>query len=233
MSEPKTVMPLISFENGVAQNWNDLRATLNGVEVTAIDSKVDAQSMAALKKDMKQVSDLIKKSVKQNVKDYEQELTERNGGLFAVKDTADSIIEDITEEQNTWNVSRLKQLQPVLQKEIDERNESYKLKTPLTIKADWLKISNFTATGKPTGALTRLLNLEFVQAKALENEPPKLTEVQEVKKAIKYEFSKVWDDIQDDGIYSGKDFKQMLSEIAKQLNYGRYDPIIVTKLISQ
>lgn len=218
MSEPKTVMPLISFENGVAQNWNDLRATLNGVEVTAIDSKVDAQSMAALKKDMKQVSDLIKKSVKQNVKDYEQELTERNGGLFAVKDTADSIIEDITEEQNTWNVSRLKQLQPVLQKEIDERNESYQLKTPLTIKADWLKISNFTATGKPTGALTRLLNLEFVQAKALENEPPKLTEVQEVKKAIKYEFSKVWDDIQDDGIYSGKDFKQMLSEIAKQLN---------------
>ncbi|MCT3045919.1 hypothetical protein [Leuconostoc mesenteroides] len=218
MSEPKTVMPLISFENGVAQNWNDLRATLNGVEVTTISSKVDAQSMAALKKDMKQVSDLIKKSVKQNVKDYEQELIERNGGLFAVKDTADSIIEDITEEQNTWNVGRLKQLQPVLQKEIDERNESYQLKTPLTIKADWLKISNFTATGKPTGALTKLLNLEFVQAKALESEPPKLTEVQEVKKAIKYEFSKVWDDIQDDGIYTGKDFKQMLSEIAKQLN---------------
>ncbi|STY39701.1 hypothetical protein [Leuconostoc mesenteroides] len=218
MSEPKTVMPLISFENGVAQNWNDLRATLNGVEVTAISSKVDAQSMAALKKDMKQVSDLIKKSVKQNVKEYEQELTERNGGLFAVKDTADSIIEDITEEQNTWNVGRLKQLQPVLQKEIDERNESYQLKTPLTIKADWLKISNFTATGKPTGALTKLLNLEFVQAKALESEPPKLTEVQEVKKAIKYEFSKVWDDIQDDDIYTGKDFKKMLSEIAKQLN---------------
>ena len=218
MSEPKTVMPLISLENGVAQNWNDLRATLNGVEVTTISSKVDAQSMAALKKDMKQVSDLIKKSVKQNVKDYEQELIERNGGLFAVKDTADSIIEDITEEQNTWNVGRLKQLQPVLQKEIDERNESYHLKTPLTIKADWLKISNFTATGKPTGALTKLLNLEFVQAKALESEPPKLTEVQEVKKAIKYEFSKVWDDIQDDGIYTGKDFKQMLSEIAKQLN---------------
>ena len=218
MSEPKTVMPLISFENGVAQNWNDLRATLNGVEVTTISSKVDAQSMASLKKDMKQVSDLIKKSVKQNVKDYEQELTERNGGLFAVKDTADSIIEDITEEQNTWNVGRLKQLQPVLQKEIDERNESYHLKTPLTIKADWLKISNFTATGKPTGALTKLLNLEFVQAKALESEPPKLTEVQEVKKAIKYEFSKVWDDIQDDDIYTGKDFKQMLSEIAKQLN---------------
>ncbi|MCT8386074.1 hypothetical protein [Leuconostoc mesenteroides] len=218
MSEPKTVMPLISFENGVAQNWNDLRATLNGVEVTTISSKVDAQSMAALKKDMKQVSDLIKKSVKQNVKDYEQELIERNGGLFAVKDTADSIIEDITEEQNTWNVGRLKQLQPVLQKEIDERNESYQLKTPLTIKADWLKISNFTATGKPTGALTKLLNLEFVQAKALESEPPKLTEVQEVKKAIKYEFSKVWDDIQDDDIYTGKDFKQMLSEIAKQLN---------------
>ncbi|ARN63744.1 hypothetical protein BMS97_06000 [Leuconostoc mesenteroides subsp. mesenteroides] len=218
MSEPKTVMPLISFENGVAQNWNDLRATLNGVEVTTISSKVDAQSMAALKKDMKQVSDLIKKSVKQKVKDYEQELIERNGGLFAVKDTADSIIEDITEEQNTWNVGRLKQLQPVLQKEIDERNESYQLKTPLTIKADWLKISNFTATGKPTGALTKLLNLEFVQAKALESEPPKLTEVQEVKKAIKYEFSKVWDDIQDDGIYTGKDFKQMLSEIAKQLN---------------
>ncbi|WP_349535653.1 hypothetical protein [Leuconostoc mesenteroides] len=218
MSEPKTVMPLISFENGVAQNWNDLRATLNGVEVTTISSKVDAQSMAALKKDMKQVSDLIKKSVKQNVKDYEQELIERNGGLFAVKDTADSIIEDITEEQNTWNVGRLKQLQPVLQKEIYERNESYQLKTPLTIKADWLKISNFTATGKPTGALTKLLNLEFVQAKALESEPPKLTEVQEVKKAIKYEFSKVWDDIQDDGIYTGKDFKQMLSEIAKQLN---------------
>lgn len=211
-------MPLISFENGVAQNWNDLRATLNGVEVTAIDSKIDAQSMAALKKDMKQVSDLIKKSVKQNVKEYEQELTERNGGLFAVKDTADSIIEDITEEQNTWNVGRLKQLQPVLQKEIDERNESYQLKTPLTIKADWLKISNFTATGKPTGALTKLLNLEFVQAKALESEPPKLTEVQEVKKAIKYEFSKLWDDIQDDDIYTGKDFKQMLSEIAKQLN---------------
>ncbi|MGO3612851.1 MAG: hypothetical protein ACTIN4_08075 [Leuconostoc mesenteroides] len=218
MSEPKTVMPLISFENGVAQNWNDLRATLNGVEVTTINSKVDAQSMAALKKDMKQVSDLIKKSVKQNVKDYEQELIERNGGLFAVKDTADSIIEDITEEQNTWNVGRLKQLQPVLQKEIDERNESYQLKTPLTIKADWLKISNFTATGKPTGALTKLLNLEFVQAKALESEPPKLTEVQEVKKAIKYEFSKVWDDIQDDDIYTGKDFKQILSEIAKQLN---------------
>ena len=218
MNEPKTVMPLISFENGVAQNWNDLRATLNGVEVTTISSKVDAQSMAALKKDMKQVSDLIKKSVKQNVKDYEQELIERNGGLFAVKDTADSIIEDITEEQNTWNVGRLKQLQPVLQKEIDERNESYHLKTPLTIKADWLKISNFTATGKPTGALTKLLNLEFVQAKALESEPPKLTEVQEVKKAIKYEFSKVWDDIQDDDIYTGKDFKQMLSEIAKQLN---------------
>ncbi|WP_273727303.1 hypothetical protein [Leuconostoc mesenteroides] len=218
MSEPKTVMPLISFENGVAQNWNDLRATLNGVEVTTISSKVDAQSMAALKKDMKQVSDLIKKSVKQNVKDYEQELIERNGGLFAVKDTADSIIEDITEEQNTWNVGRLKQLQPVLQKEIDERNESYHLKTPLTIKADWLKISNFTATGKPTGALTKLLNLEFVQAKASESEPPKLTEVQEVKKAIKYEFSKVWDDIQDDDIYTGKDFKQMLSEIAKQLN---------------
>ncbi|WP_257229736.1 hypothetical protein [Leuconostoc sp. DB-1] len=184
MSEPKTVMPLISFENGVAQNWNDLRATLNGVEVTTISSKVDAQSMAALKKDMKQVSDLIKKSVKQNVKDYEQELIERNGGLFAVKDTADSIIEDITEEQNTWNVGRLKQLQPVLQKEIDERNESYQLKTPLTIKADWLKISNFTATGKPTGALTKLLNLEFVQAKALESEPPKLTEVQEVKKQL-------------------------------------------------
>jgi hypothetical protein len=218
MNEPKTVMPLISFENGVAQNWNDLRATLNGVEVTTISSKVDAQSMAALKKDMKQVSDLIKKSVKQNVKEYEQELTERNGGLFAIKDTADSIIEDITEEQNTWNVGRLKQLQPVLQKEIDERNESYHLKTPLTIKADWLKISNFTATGKPTGALTKLLNLEFVQAKALESEPPKLTEVQEVKKAIKYEFSKVWDDIQDDDIYTGKDFKQMLSEIAKQLN---------------
>ncbi|MGZ0002188.1 hypothetical protein ACXJ5A_08505 [Leuconostoc mesenteroides] len=218
MNEPKTVMPLISFENGVAQNWNDLRATLNGVEVTTISSKVDAQSMAALKKDMKQVSDLIKKSVKQNVKDYEQELIERNGGLFAVKDTADSIIEDITEEQNTWNVGRLKQLQPVLQKEIDERNESYQLKTPLTIKADWLKISNFTATGKPTGALTKLLNLEFVQAKVLESEPPKLTEVQEVKKAIKYEFSKVWDDIQDDDIYTGKDFKQMLSEIAKQLN---------------
>ncbi|MGC8257942.1 hypothetical protein [Leuconostoc mesenteroides] len=218
MSEPKAVMPLISFENGVAQNWNDLRATLNGVEVTTISSKVDAQSMASLKKDMKQVSDLIKKSVKQNVKDYEQELIERNGGLFAVKDTADSIIEDITEEQNTWNVGRLKQLQPVLQKEIDERNESYQLKTPLTIKADWLKISNFTATGKPTGALTKLLNLEFVQAKALESEPPKLTEVQEVKKAIKYEFSKVWDDIQDDDIYTGKDFKQMLSEIAKQLN---------------
>lgn len=218
MSEPKTVMPLISFENGVAQNWNDLRATLNGVEVTTISSKVDAQSMAALKKDMKQVSDLIKKSVKQNVKDYEQELIERNGGLFAVKDTADSIIEDITEEQNTWNVGRLKQLQPVLQKEIDERNESYQLKTPLTIKADWLKISNFTATGKPTGALTKLLNLEFVQAKVLESEPPKLTEVQEVKKAIKYEFSKLWDDIQDDDIYTGKDFKQMLSEIAKQLN---------------
>ncbi|WP_232683933.1 hypothetical protein [Leuconostoc mesenteroides] len=218
MSEPKTVMPLISFENGVAQNWNDLRATLNGVEVTTISSKVDAQSMASLKKDMKQVSDLIKKSVKQNVKDYEQELIERNGGLFAVKDTADSIIEDITEEQNTWNVGRLKQLQPVLQKEIDERNESYHLKTPLTIKANWLKISNFTATGKPTGALTKLLNLEFVQAKALESEPPKLTEVQEVKKAIKYEFSKVWDDIQDDDIYTGKDFKQMLSEIAKQLN---------------
>ncbi|WP_061399435.1 hypothetical protein [Leuconostoc mesenteroides] len=218
MSEPKTVMPLISFENGVAQNWNDLRATLNGVEVTTINSKVDAQSMAALKKDMKQVSDLIKKSVKQNVKDYEQELIERNGGLFAVKDTADSIIEDITEEQNTWNVGRLKQLQPVLQKEIDERNESYHLKTPLTIKADWLKISNFTATGKPTGALTKLLNLEFVQAKALESEPPKLTEVQEVKRAIKYEFSKLWDDIQDDDIYTGKDFKQMLSEIAKQLN---------------
>ncbi|MBZ1505988.1 hypothetical protein J6K59_01545 [Leuconostoc mesenteroides] len=218
MSEPKTVMPLISFENGVAQNWNDLRATLNGVEVTTINSKVDAQSMAALKKDMKQVSDLIKKSVKQNVKDYEQELIERNGGLFAVKDTADSIIEDITEEQNTWNVGRLKQLQPVLQKEIDERNESYQLKTPLTIKADWLKISNFTATGKPTGALTKLLNLEFVQAKALESEPPKLTEVQEVKRAIKYEFSKLWDDIQDDDIYTGKDFKQMLSEIAKQLN---------------
>lgn len=211
-------MPLISFENGVAQNWNDLRATLNGVEVTTISSKVDAQSMASLKKDMKQVSDLIKKSVKQNVKDYEQELIERNGGLFAVKDTADSIIEDITEEQNTWNVGRLKQLQPVLQKEIDERNESYQLKTPLTIKADWLKISNFTATGKPTGALTKLLNLEFVQAKALESEPPKLTEVQEVKKAIKYEFSKLWDDIQDDDIYTGKDFKQMLSEIAKQLN---------------
>ncbi|WP_405465691.1 hypothetical protein [Leuconostoc mesenteroides] len=218
MSEPKTVMPLISFENGVAQNWNDLRATLNAVEVTTISSKVDAQSMASLKKDMKQVSDLIKKSVKQNVKDYEQELIERNGGLFAVKDTADSIIEDITEEQNTWNVGRLKQLQPVLQKEIDERNESYHLKTPLTIKADWLKISNFTATGKPTGALTKLLNLEFVQAKALDSEPPKLTEVQEVKKAIKYEFSKVWDDIQDDDIYTGKDFKQMLSEIAKQLN---------------
>lgn len=218
MSEPKTVMPLISFENGVAQNWNDLRATLNGVEVTTISSKVDAQSMASLKKDMKQVSDLIKKSVKQNVKDYEQELIECNGGLFAVKDTADSIIEDITEEQNTWNVGRLKQLQPVLQKEIDERNESYQLKTPLTIKADWLKISNFTATGKPTGALTKLLNLEFVQAKALESEPPKLTEVQEVKKAIKYEFSKLWDDIQDDDIYTGKDFKQMLSEIAKQLN---------------
>ncbi|KMY77279.1 hypothetical protein [Leuconostoc mesenteroides] len=218
MSEPKTVMPLISFENGVAQNWNDLRATLNGVEVTTISSKVDAQSMAALKKDMKQVSDLIKKSVKQNVKDYEQELIERNGGLFAVKDTADSIIEDITEEQNTWNVGRLKQLQPVLQKEIDERNESYHLKTPLTIKADWLKISNFTATGKPTGALTKLLNLEFVQAKALESEPPKLTEVQEVKRAIKYEFSKLWDNIQDDDIYTGKDFKQMLSEIAKQLN---------------
>lgn len=218
MSEPKAVMPLISFENGVAQNWNDLRATLNGVEVTTISSKVDAQSMASLKKDMKQVSDLIKKSVKQNVKDYEQELIERNGGLFAVKDTADSIIEDITEEQNTWNVGRLKQLQPVLQKEIDERNESYQLKTPLTIKADWLKISNFTATGKPTGALTKLLNLEFVQAKALESEPPKLTEVQEVKKAIKYEFSKLWDDIQDDDIYTGKDFKQMLSEIAKQLN---------------
>ncbi|MBZ1502638.1 hypothetical protein [Leuconostoc mesenteroides] len=218
MSEPKTVMPLISFENGVAQNWNDLRATLNGVEVTTINSKVDAQSMAALKKDMKQVSDLIKKSVKQNVKDYEQELIERNGGLFAVKDTADSIIEDITEEQNTWNVGRLKQLQPVLQKEIDERNESYQLKTPLTIKADWLKISNFTATSKPTGALTKLLNLEFVQAKALESEPPKLTEVQEVKRAIKYEFSKLWDDIQDDDIYTGKDFKQMLSEIAKQLN---------------
>ena len=218
MSEPKTVMPLISFENGVAQNWNDLRATLNGVEVTTINSKVDAQSMAALKKDMKQVSDLIKKSVKQNVKDYEQELIERNGGLFAVKDTADSIIEDITEEQNTWNVGRLKQLQPVLQKEIDERNGSYQLKTPLTIKADWLKISNFTATGKPTGALTKLLNLEFVQAKALESEPPKLTEVQEVKRAIKYEFSKLWDNIQDDDIYTGKDFKQMLSEIAKQLN---------------
>ncbi|MDC2804807.1 hypothetical protein [Leuconostoc suionicum] len=81
-----------------------------------------------------------------------------------------------------------------------------------------MKISNFTATGKPTRALTKLLNLEFVQAKALDSEPPKLTEVQEVKKAIKYEFSKLWDDIQDDDIYTGKDFKQMLSEIAKQLN---------------
>ena len=216
MSEVKTVLPVVTCENGVAQGFEDLRAMLRDVQVVAIEDKIDAQQMAALKKDMKSVSDNIKKSTKQAVKEYENQLHEQNGTLFAIQDTADSIIADITENQNVYNTGRIKELEVVLQKEVDERNANYQLKVPLTIKADWLKMSNFTATGKPTSALTKLLNLEFIKAKSEENKVPEITEDERFKRALKYQFAKVWEQIEDDSIYSGADIKNLLKPIASE-----------------
>ncbi|MCT3069889.1 hypothetical protein EFN45_07260 [Leuconostoc citreum] len=192
MSEVKTVLPELSFENGVAKNFTDLRALIDGVQVEPITNKISAQSMASLKKNVVFVSDSIKKAIKQDVKNYENSLIENNGTLIAIKDTADAIKDDITENQNKYNGGRLKELEIVLKREIDERNQSYQLKQPITIKSEWLKISNFTATGKPTGALTKLLNLEFIVAQARENEKPKLTEIDAYKLKVKHVFAELF-----------------------------------------
>ncbi|MCT8389558.1 hypothetical protein D0501_05660 [Leuconostoc holzapfelii] len=218
MSEVKTVLPELSFEDGVAKNFTDLRALIDGVQVEPITNKISAQSMAALKKNMAFVSDSIKKAIKQDVKNYEKSLIENNGTLIAIKDTADAIKDDITENQNTYNVSRLKELEVVLKKEVDERNQNYHLKQPITIKAEWLKISNFTATGKPTGALTKLLNLEFIAAQARENEKPKLTEIEVYKLKVKQVFAELFDQFDSDEIYSGKDLRQALADKKYQLD---------------
>ncbi|MBU7450007.1 hypothetical protein [Leuconostoc citreum] len=218
MSEVKTVLPELSFENGVAKNFTDLRALIDGVQVEPITNKISAQSMASLKKNVVFVSDSIKKAIKQDVKNYENSLIENNGTLIAIKDTADAIKDDITENQNKYNVGRLKELEIVLKREIDERNQSYHLKQPITIKSEWLKISNFTATGKPTGALTKLLNLEFIVAQARENEKPKLTEIDAYKLKVKYVFAELFEQFDSEEIYSGKDFQQAVASKKPQLD---------------
>lgn len=218
MSEVKTVLPELSFENGVAKNFTDLRALIDGVQVEPITNKISAQSMASLKKNMVFVSDSIKKAIKQDVKNYEKSLIENNGTLIAIKDTADAIKDDITENQNKYNVGRLKELEIVLKREIDERNQNYHLKQPITIKSEWLKISNFTATGKPTGALTKLLNLEFIVAQARENEKPKLTEIDAYKLKVKYVFAELFEQFDSEEIYSGKDFQQAVASKKPQLD---------------
>jgi len=218
MSEVKTVLPELSFENGVAKNFTDLRALIDGVQVEPITNKISAQSMASLKKNVVFVSDSIKKAIKQDVKNYENSLIENNGTLIAIKDTADAIKDDITENQNNYNVGRLKELEIVLKREIDERNQSYHLKQPITIKSEWLKISNFTATGKPTGALTKLLNLEFIVAQARENEKPKLTEIDAYKLKVKYVFAELFEQFDSEEIYSGKDFQQAVASKKPQLD---------------
>lgn len=218
MSEVKTVLPELSFENGVAKNFTDLRALIDGVQVEPITNKISAQSMASLKKNVVFVSDSIKKAIKQDVKNYENSLIENNGTLIAIKDTADAIKDDITENQNKYNGGRLKELEIVLKREIDERNQSYQLKQPITIKSEWLKISNFTATGKPTGALTKLLNLEFIVAQARENEKPKLTEIDAYKLKVKHVFAELFEQFDSEGIYSGKDFQQAVASKKPQLD---------------
>ncbi|QQE97555.1 hypothetical protein [Leuconostoc citreum] len=218
MSEVKTVLPELSFENGVAKNFTDLRALIDGVQVEPITNKISAQSMASLKKNVVFVSDSIKKAIKQDVKNYENSLIENNGTLIAIKDTADAIKDDITENQNKYNVGRLKELEIVLKREIDERNQSYHLKQPITIKSEWLKISNFTATGKPTGALTKLLNLEFIVAQARENEKPKLTEIDAYKLKVKHVFAELFEQFDSEEIYSGKDFQQAVASKKTQLD---------------
>lgn len=218
MSEVKTVLPELSFENGVAKNFTDLRALIDGVQVEPITNKISSQSMASLKKNVVFVSDSIKKAIKQDVKNYENSLIENNGTLIAIKDTADAIKDDITENQNKYNVGRLKELEIVLKREIDERNQSYHLKQPITIKSEWLKISNFTATGKPTGALTKLLNLEFIVAQARENEKPKLTEIDAYKLKVKHVFAELFEQFDSEEIYSGKDFQQAVASKKHQLD---------------
>ena len=81
-----------------------------------------------------------------------------------------------------------------------------------------MKISNFTATGKPTGALTKLLNLEFIAAQARENEKPKLTEIEAYKLKVKQVFAELFDQFDSDEIYSGKDLRQALADKKYQLD---------------
>ncbi|MBZ6004076.1 hypothetical protein KII95_08645 [Leuconostoc gelidum subsp. aenigmaticum] len=220
MTEIKTVLPALTFENGIMTNYSDLLSVAEEYK-SLPDVIVTAQQGSrtnAVKSDLKKNADLIKKSLKEEDKLRSAAFYEENHGAVAALDTLISVREDLVERTNTWERERLEANMPVLEEFVSEQNDLHDLDAQHKLKADnWRKLGTFTATGKIVNKIQNEIVMRARLAEVEQNEKPKPTEFEIYQINVKRAFSKLFEEFSADELYTGRDFQNSLTKISEFL----------------
>lgn len=221
MTDLKTVLPALTFENGIMTNYSDLLSVAEEYK-SLPDVIVTAQQGSrtnAVKSDLKKNADLIKKSLKEEDKRRSKAFYEENHGAVAALDTLISVREDLVERTNMWERERLEKNMPVLEAFVSEQNSLHDLDDQHKLDAnDWRKLGTFTATGKIVNKVQNEIVMHANIAEIDQNEVPAPTELEVYKDQVKHVLSELFEAFQSGELYSGDDFKKALSEKSKALN---------------
>ncbi|CAH1855975.1 hypothetical protein [Convivina praedatoris] len=214
------VKPIIEVRDGELTGTYDALASIQSFDwSTPVTDEKRAAEMRGKRADLNRFIKQGKSVAKAEEKELVKRWKEENSQSFAALDTMESIFEDAGEQLTEFQNSKLSEWLPTLEGFVQKQNETRKLDDDhkLTI-TKWRKIGSFTATGKLKHAIENEIVKEAELRRLRMNQPPKLTEKEVFEKAIKYKFGKLWDSIDDDGLYGGKDIKEMLKPIAEALN---------------
>lgn len=212
-------LPVVRYENGKLIGFDDMMAYVNSLDfpqdlTVKANLTIVTKQRATINKFLREAHKAAKKGRNKAVVEWEQE----NHKAFAVFDTLKSIEEDLGEsilaEQNARLASWLPQLDEVVaeQNKLRELDDDHKLTT-----TRWRLLGSFTPTGKLKNSVVNEIVKEADLQKYKQNEPVKLTEKQVFAKALAFRVVESWKQIDDDGVYSGSEVKQLIEPIKQYI----------------
>lgn len=213
------VLPAVHYENGEIKGLDDVLAYVKAFKFPEdLTDKDNFRFVTSQRSKINKIIKEAKKIVKQGKKEAADKWAESNHQELVILETLESIEaslgESVLAEQNQRLAGWLPQLEETVteQNKLRELDDEHKLtSTP------WRMLGSFTPTGKLKNAVINEIVKEADLQKYKQNEPVKLTEKQVFAKALAFRVVESWKKIDDDGVYSGKEVKNLIEPIKQYI----------------
>ncbi|MBS9338365.1 hypothetical protein G6R29_01780 [Fructobacillus sp. M2-14] len=219
MPEQNEALPVVFYEAGEIKGLDDVMAYIQSFkfpeDLTDKDNfRFVTSQRANINKLIKEAKKLVKKGKKEAADKWEAENHKELVLLETIESLEADLGESVLAEQNQRLAGWLPQLEEVIEEQNRRRelDENHKLTS-----TKWRLLGSFTPTGKLKNSVVNEIVKEADLQKYKQNEKPRLTEKQVFVRGIKSKLISSWGQIDDDGVYSGSEVKQLIDPIRQYI----------------